>query len=63
MADVTTNLGLILFMSGAENESHKPRKILTIDGGGIRYMIVVEILTALEANIREETRDKNRWAY
>ncbi len=37
-----------------------PRRILSIDGGGIRCMIALEILNALEAQIIEKTGDPNR---
>lgn len=38
----------------------RPRRILSIDGGGIRCMIALEILIALEQQIIEQTGDPTR---
>ena len=34
---------------------HSQKKILTLDGGGIRGMITVEVLKEIEELLREET--------
>ena len=39
---------------------NKPRRILSIDGGGIRCVIALEILNVLEKKIVEQTGDPNR---
>ena len=41
-------------------QSARPRRILSIDGGGIRCMIALEILLALEKQIIEQTGDPSR---
>ena len=46
-------------MSDKKGQSNKPRRMLSIDGG-IRCMIAVEILVALEAKIRDETGDNSQ---
>lgn len=38
----------------------RPRRILSIDGGGVRCMVALEILLALENRIIEQTGDPNR---
>lgn len=45
-----------------ENKLHqnRPRRILSIDGGGIRCMIALEILLSLENQIIEQTGDPSR---
>ena len=47
-------------MSVSKKSLSSPRRILSIDGGGIRCMIAVEILLSLERKIREVTNDNTR---
>jgi len=47
-------------MSANSSPVTEPRRILSIDGGGIRCMIAVEILLSLEEKIREVTNDPTR---
>jgi len=47
-------------VSDLQQSTPPRRKILSIDGGGIRCFIALEILSTLEALIQEATGDKNR---
>jgi len=49
-----------LFLNIKPQEVSEPRRILSIDGGGIRCMIALEVLKSLDDQIIEKTGDSER---